>query len=73
MVAGVTGQFGAGDTLTLNGILEAMSSAGMISQSNDPDVGEDLITKGNLARYLSFMPEYEKGIEDLVNFEKGYK
>ncbi len=73
MVAGVTGQFGAGDTLTLNDILEAMSSAGMISQSNDPDVGEDLITKGNLARYLSFMPEYEKGIEDLVNFEKGYK
>ena len=73
MVAGVTGRFGASDALSLNDILEAMSSAGMISQSSDPDIGEQLITKADLARYLSFLPEYEKAIEDLVNFEKGYR
>jgi len=73
MFGKIDGSFGLTDALTLDEILSAMSSAGMISLSSDPDVGEQLITKADLARFLSFLPEYERAIEDMVNFEKGYR
>lgn len=72
MIANPDGTFGSDEAVVLNDVLEGLYSAEAISQDFDNDIGAEAISRADLARYLSFLPEYELQIERLVDWESGY-
>ncbi|RAP26264.1 hypothetical protein DID74_02265 [Candidatus Marinamargulisbacteria bacterium SCGC AG-333-B06] len=65
------GSFKPDQELTLTEIIYLMSNAGIINYEEVED-SDRLITRAELAEFLAYTPKFERKIEKLIDWEKGY-
>ncbi|MBH37640.1 hypothetical protein CL658_01245 [bacterium] len=65
------GTFKPDQQLTLTEIIYLMSNAGIIDYEEVED-SDKLITRAELAEFLAYTPKYERKVETLIDWEKGY-
>lgn len=65
------GTFRPNQPLTFDEVIEFLSSAGIM---NDEEVeeGSKIMERRELAQVLSYQPKYERAIEEMVDWDKGY-
>jgi hypothetical protein len=66
------GTFEPDAELTFDEIAFFLSNAGIIGEESIED-GDRTITRGELAQFLSITPRYELLIEDMINWDTGYR
>jgi len=65
------GTFKPDQELTLTEVIYLMSNAGIIDYEEVED-SDRLITRAELAEFLAYTPKFERKIEKLIDWEKGY-
>ena len=65
------GTFKPEQELTLTEVIYLMSNAGIIDYEEVED-SDRLITRAELAEFLAYTPKFERKIEKLIDWEKGY-
>lgn len=73
MFAYPDGTFKPSQPLTLSESVFLLSNAGIIAYQEVDSTQDHYITRSELAEFLAYSPEYEKKIQNLINWDKGYE
>ncbi len=67
------GTFKPDQPLTLNEIVFLMSNSDIIEEQEDLEGGDEYIARKDFAKFLAYTPKYDRKIQRLIDWEKGYK
>ncbi len=72
MFANPDGTFKPEQPLTVQQTMTLLGAAGLVGEEEIKD-GDKVLTRKALAELLAYNPKYEPKVEDLMNWERGYK
>lgn len=73
MFAYPDGTFKPSQPLSLSESVFLLSNAGIIAYQEVDSTQDNYISRSELAEFLAYSPEYEKKIQNLINWDKGYE